>query len=117
MRQCSWVHWDTLMHGAVSHQQARKVLNDLQEQSKQRYVSAYSQAIIHLALGEEDQTFFCLERACEDRCEMMTWLKIDPDFEAIQSALRFKNLLWRVGLSNEREFTESPTGLHTPAWL
>jgi TolB-like protein/tetratricopeptide (TPR) repeat protein len=82
------------------HEKARKVLKDLQEQSKQRYVSAYSQAIIHLALGEKNQTFLCLEKACEDRCEMMTWLKIDPDFEAVQSDLRFTTLLRRVGLSN-----------------
>ncbi|HYV11151.1 MAG TPA: winged helix-turn-helix domain-containing protein [Pyrinomonadaceae bacterium] len=82
------------------HEKARRVLKDLQEQSKERYVSAYSQAIIHQALGEEDQTFLCLEKACEDRCEMMTWLKIDPDFESVQNDLRFTNLLRRVGLSN-----------------
>jgi hypothetical protein len=82
------------------HRQARQVLKDLQAQSKQRYVSAYSQAIIHLALGEKEQTFLCLEKACDDRCEMMTWLKIDPDFEAIQSDLRYTNLLWRIGFPN-----------------
>lgn len=80
------------------HRQARKVLKDLQEQSKQRHVSAYSQAIIHLALGEKNESFLSLEKAYEDRCEMMTWLKIDPDFETVQSDLRFTNLLRRVGL-------------------
>lgn len=82
------------------HRQARKALEDLQEQAKQHYVSAYSQAIIHLALGEKDQAFLCLEKACKDRCEMMTCLKIDPDFEAVRSDLRFTNLLRRVGHSN-----------------
>jgi len=99
------------------HPQARQVLKDLQKQSKQCYVSAYSQAIVHLALGDKNQTFSCLEKAYEDRCEMMTWLRIDPDLESVRSDLRFKDLLWRVGLSNEREFTESPTGPHTPAWF
>jgi tetratricopeptide (TPR) repeat protein len=82
------------------HREARNVLKELQEQSKRCYVSAYSQAIVHLALGDENQTFSCLEKAYEDRCEMMTWLRIDPDFESIRSEFRFKDLLRRVGLDN-----------------
>ena len=88
---------------AVSGQErlAREVLNDFQELSKRSYVSAYSQAIIHLALGDEDQTFACLEKACNDRCEMMTWLRIDPCFDTIRSDPRFTNLLHRVGLIDQ----------------
>ena len=75
---------------------ARNVLKDLQELSKRCYVSAYSQAIIHLALGDKDQTFSCLEKAIHDQCEMMTLLGIDPYFDGIRSDLRFTNLLHRV---------------------
>ena len=82
------------------HREARKVLKDLERQSKQRYVSAYSQAAIHLALGDKNQTFSCLEKAYEERCEMMTWLRIDPAFESVRTDLRFTNLLQRVGLGN-----------------
>ena len=95
--------WGALGHSyALSgkHRQARKVLKDLQEQSKQCYVSAYSQAIIHMALGDKNQGFSCLEKAYQDRCEMMTWLKIDPDFDSVRSDLRFTSFLRRVGLSN-----------------
>lgn len=79
---------------------ARNVLKDLQELSKRCYVSAYSQAIIHLALGDKDQTFSCLEKAIHDQCEMMTLLGIDPYFHSIRSDLRFTNLLHQVGLGN-----------------
>ncbi|HEU4871459.1 MAG TPA: winged helix-turn-helix domain-containing protein [Pyrinomonadaceae bacterium] len=79
---------------------ARNVLKDLQELSKRCYVSAYSQAIIHLALGDMDQTFSCLEKAIHDQCEMMTLLGIDPYFDSIRSDLRFTNLLHQVGLGN-----------------
>lgn len=79
---------------------ARNVLKDLQELSKRCYVSAYSQAIIHLALGDMDQTFSCLEKAIHDQCEMMTLLGIDPYFHSIRSDLRFTNLLHQVGLGN-----------------
>ena len=86
---------------AGKHQDARNVLNDLQGQSKQRYVSAYSIALIHLALGDKNQAFSCLEEAFENRCEMMTWLKVDPAFDSIRADLRFANLLRRVGLDRE----------------
>jgi TolB-like protein/predicted Zn-dependent protease len=86
--------------GSGQHELARNVLKELQELSKRCYVSAYSKAIIHLALGDKNQTLDCLEKACEDRCEMMTWLRIDPSFDGIRSDLRFRNLLRRVGLSN-----------------
>jgi TolB-like protein/Flp pilus assembly protein TadD len=92
------------------HTEARNVLKDLREHSKERYVSAYSEAVIHLALGDRDQTFLCLERACEDRCEMMTWLRIDPALESVRTDLRFTNLLRRVGLSNDQAFTEIVAG-------
>ena len=81
------------------HRLARNVLKELQELSKQYYVSAYSQAIIHLALGDENQIFDCLEKACYDRCEMMTWLRIDPCFDSIRHDLRFTNILHRVGFT------------------
>ena len=84
--------------GGGQHELARNVLQELKELSKRCYVSAYNQAIIHLALGDNNQTFDCLEKACEERCEMMTWLRIDPSFDSIRSELRFTNLLHRVGL-------------------
>ena len=86
---------------AGNHLQARKVLNDLDEQSKQRYVSAYSRAAIYLALGDKNLVFGCLEQAYDKRCEMMTWLKVDPAFDSIRTDLRFANFLRRVGLDRE----------------
>ena len=87
--------------GSGQHALARNVLNELQELSKRCYVSAYSKAIIHLALGDRNQALDCLEKACDDRCEMMTWLRIDPSFDSIRSDPRFTNLLHRVGLDNQ----------------
>ena len=84
--------------GSGQHELARDVLKELEELSKRYYVSAYSKAIIHLALGDEEHALACLEKACDDRCEMMTWLRIDPSFDSIRSDPRFTNLLHRVGL-------------------
>jgi TolB-like protein/Flp pilus assembly protein TadD len=83
------------------HREAREVLSELEEQSAQRYISAYSKATIHLALGDKNKCVACLEKACEDRCELVTWLKVDPALDDIRTDLRFTNLLRRVGLDRE----------------
>ena len=77
------------------------MLQTLEQQSKTRYVSGYHKAIIHLALGEKNRAFTCLEEALRTRCEMMTWLKVDPAFDNIRRDLRFTKLLLRVGLEGE----------------
>ncbi len=86
---------------------ARKVLKDLEQQSKERYVSGTHKAVIHLALGDTNRTFECLEEALRNRCEMMTWLKVDPAYDTIRRDLRFQKLLRRVGLDRECQFQKS----------
>jgi TolB-like protein/Tfp pilus assembly protein PilF len=92
---------------AGQRKSALKVLNDLEGQSGQRYVSGYNKAVIHLALGDQDRAFSCLEQAYDERCEMMTWVKVDPHFDQIRADPRFANLLHRVGL--DREYDVRPT--------
>ncbi|MFN2492958.1 MAG: winged helix-turn-helix domain-containing protein [Pyrinomonadaceae bacterium] len=82
---------------------ARRILEQLKARSKQRYVSAYAKAVIHVSLGEKDQAFACLEGARDERCEMLTWIKVDPAFDPIRSDLRYSNLLRRLGLDEYRQ--------------
>ena len=82
------------------HPLARNVLKDLQQLSTRCYVSGYAQAFIHLALGDKEQAFSYLEKACDDRCEMLTMLRIDPWFDSIRSDPRFTHFLHRVGFDN-----------------
>jgi hypothetical protein len=42
--------------------EAMKILEELRELSKQRYVAPYFMAVIHKSLGENDQAFEWLER-------------------------------------------------------
>jgi TolB-like protein/Tfp pilus assembly protein PilF len=90
------------VHAAAgNYQAARTMLEELEEQSSQRYVSAYSKAVVLLALGEKNQAFSYLEQAYDDRCEMMTWLKVDPAVDEVRSDLRFTHLLRRIGLHQD----------------
>ena len=82
---------------AGNKQEARDILAELDRQSKQYYVSCYCLSLIHLALGEKDRAFELLNKAYKDRCEMMTWLKVDPLFDLVQGDPRYSKLLRDVG--------------------
>ncbi|MEO8129193.1 MAG: winged helix-turn-helix domain-containing protein [Bryobacteraceae bacterium] len=82
------------------HAAARKVIADLQETAKRRYVSPYDVATIYAGLGDKEQTLVWLERAYEDRCGWLAWwLKVDPKFDLLRSHPSFQNLLRRIGHS------------------
>ncbi len=77
--------------------EAQKLLEELQELSKRRYVSACGIANIYAALGENDQAFAWLEKAYDDRDENVCWLKVDPMFDSLRSDPRFGALLRKIG--------------------
>lgn len=78
--------------------EANKILAQLKEQSKHRYVDPYDIARIYIGLGEKDLAFDELEKGYEDRSFGMVQLKVDPLLDPIRSDSRFKDLLARVGL-------------------
>ena len=77
---------------------ANKILDELREMSKQRYVSPYLIAIVYVGLGDKDQAFAWLEKAYQDRSAFLIWLKVEPLFDNLRSDPRFQDLLRRVGL-------------------
>jgi hypothetical protein len=80
-------------------EQARMALEELHKLSERRFVSAYDFAIIYVGLGETDQAFQWLERACEERSfSMLMSLKAEPRLDWLRSDARFQNLVRRVGL-------------------
>ncbi|MCM3901056.1 MAG: protein kinase, partial [Pyrinomonadaceae bacterium] len=77
--------------------EARAVLKELLSLANQRYVSAYSIAIIHGGLGERDEAFAWLERGFKERDPKMVFLKIEPKWNNLRDDPRFHDLLRRVG--------------------
>ncbi len=87
---------------AVSGQraEAEKILAELQEIARQRYVSPYDVATIYARLGEKEQALIWLEKAYGDRSgNLAMYLKVDPKFDHLRDDPRFRNLLRRVGLN------------------
>jgi DNA-binding winged helix-turn-helix (wHTH) protein/TolB-like protein/tetratricopeptide (TPR) repeat protein len=78
--------------------EAQKVIAELQQESKQGYVSPLDVALIYATLGQSDEAFFWLEKAYEERSCWLIELKSDPGWDKIRSDPRFDSLLGRVGL-------------------
>ncbi len=78
--------------------EARKVIDDLAELSKRKYVSPLFIAGIYAGLGERDQAFAWLEKAYQERPPSMTLIGVEPVFDSLRSDPRFVDLVRRVGL-------------------
>jgi DNA-binding winged helix-turn-helix (wHTH) protein/TolB-like protein/Flp pilus assembly protein TadD len=78
--------------------EAKQVLAELEGLSGQRYVSPYDIAITYAGLGDKEQTFTFLERACQERARRLWGLKVNPMWDSLRPDQRFQDLLRRVGL-------------------
>jgi hypothetical protein len=77
---------------------AEKVLAQLKELSKQRYVPAYDIAMVYLGIGDRDEVFQRLEQSYDERSAWMAYLNIDPRLDGLRSDPRFQEFVQRVGL-------------------
>jgi len=80
--------------------EAQKVINELREVSKQKYVASYHIALIYAALGEKDRAFELLESAYGERSDLLVYLKVDPRLDGLRGDPRFLDLMRRVGLTS-----------------
>jgi len=76
--------------------EAGKILEDLQESSNRRYVSACHIAGIYIGLGKNDLAFKWLDQAVEKRDIELVWLKVNPIFDPLRSDAQFVELVRRV---------------------
>jgi tetratricopeptide (TPR) repeat protein len=77
---------------------ANKILNELLELNKRRYVTPPALANVYIGLGNKDQAFYWLEKAFQDRSNYMAYLKVFPGDDTLRSDPRFDDLLRRIGL-------------------
>jgi serine/threonine protein kinase/Flp pilus assembly protein TadD len=75
--------------------EAQRVLDQLNELSKQKYVPAWSRAIIYGSLGQKDKAFEWLQKAYEERS---IYSLRDPAYDPLRSDPRFADLLRRMNL-------------------
>jgi TolB-like protein/Flp pilus assembly protein TadD len=78
--------------------EARAVLQQMQELSGKKYVSPYDVAMIYVGLNEIDEAFAWMEKAVEERSIWMGYLNLECQLDRLRGDARFKKLVRRVGL-------------------
>jgi TolB-like protein len=77
---------------------ARQIVSELEQASRERYVSQYEMALVYVGLGERDTALDCLERAFDTRAVGLVTMKIDTRLAPLQSDPRFRRLLTQMNL-------------------
>jgi serine/threonine-protein kinase len=78
--------------------EALRILADLLELAKRRYVSPFELASLHFALNQTEEGFQWLEKSFQDRCFELICLRVDPRWEALRGNTRFQKLFDQLGL-------------------
>jgi tetratricopeptide (TPR) repeat protein len=79
--------------------EARKILADLIEVAKQRFVSPFDFALLYMGLGEKDQAFEWLNKTFDENPYRIAFIKVNPRFDILRSDPRFNELLRRMKLT------------------
>jgi TolB-like protein/Tfp pilus assembly protein PilF len=94
-----------LMLGLLAHAygssgnkaEAMKILDQLAALSKQRYVSAYTFALVYLGLGDKEQALRWLAKSYQERAgDALRYIRVDPLLDPLRGDPRFEELVVRV---------------------
>ncbi len=77
--------------------EAREALHTLEAASRERYVPPYAMALVYAGLGQADAAYEALDHAYAAHDVHLTFLCVDPKWDAFRSDTRFAALLERCG--------------------
>lgn len=105
---------DTLSHMAYidvragRRTEAQKILNELMRRQQRKEVSPFYIAAAYFALDDKDQGFKWLDKAYNEKAELMVFLNVAPNFQMVHSDPRFKKVVADVGLTSQTNQTAGP---------
>jgi TolB-like protein/tetratricopeptide (TPR) repeat protein len=79
--------------------EALRVLDELHRRRQKDYVPAAAFLNAYLGLGDTEEAFAWLERAAEERSNIMQFLKVHPFFDSLRGDPRFAEFLRRSNFS------------------
>jgi len=79
--------------------EARKILAELEERAKTRYVPTYGIAAIYDAFGEREKALDMLEKSFAERDALMVFLKVDLKWDGLREEARFVELVKSMNLN------------------
>jgi tetratricopeptide (TPR) repeat protein/serine/threonine protein kinase len=77
-------------------EQAKAVLQEMDEISSRRYISPYHLALVHAALGNVEPALDLLERAIERKDSWVLSIAVDPELDPVREHSRFNALLRKI---------------------
>jgi tetratricopeptide (TPR) repeat protein len=85
-------------HGLSGNKtEAEKILDQLKELSKLRYVAAYSFALVYLGLGNKEEALRWLEQSYQDRAGSdIGYIRVDPLLDPLRGDPRFEALAEKI---------------------
>lgn len=89
---CAYALWG-------KRKKAKQLLDQLLRQSQQKDIQSYHIALVYAALGDRDQAFAYLWKACEERSVELAYLKVDPLLDSLRMDARFVGLLRQGGFT------------------
>ena len=81
---------------------ALSILGNLEQASKENYISPLNYAKIYLGLGETEKVFDWLEKGFETRAVRLPWLLCDPQFDRLRDDKRFKKLSDKIKFLSQK---------------
>jgi TolB-like protein/Tfp pilus assembly protein PilF len=86
------------VHGLSGNKmEAEKILDHLKKLSKERYVSAYSFALVYLGLGDKEEALRWLEQSYQHRAGSdIGFIRVDPLLDPLRGDPRFEALAEKV---------------------
>jgi TolB-like protein/Flp pilus assembly protein TadD len=85
--------------GAGRRKEALQILSELHRRRPSGYVPPAAFLNAYLGLGDKEEAFTWLERAAEERSNIMQFLKVHPFFDPLRGDPRFAEFLRRANLS------------------
>jgi hypothetical protein len=77
--------------------EAEKILDHLKKLSKERYVAAYSFALVYLGLGDKEEALRWLEQSYQDRAGSdIGFIRVDPLLDPLRDDPRFEALAEKI---------------------
>ena len=77
---------------------ANRILDELLQLKKQRYVTPMAFVYVYIGLGNKDQAFVWIEKGYQERSNHIAFFKVSPSVDSLRSDPRFVEMLRRIGL-------------------
>jgi len=81
--------------------EALKLLSEMKELSKKRYVPPFDMATLYLGLGDKEQALTWLEKAYDERSWWMAWINVDPALDTLRSEPRFQAIVRKMNFPQQ----------------